>query len=242
MRSLWHGLLLTDDGFYFAASRGLYLLRRDLGVEYVGAPVEAIVGKGTSITGGAVMSTKTQLRWTTSGGIVVYDTLVDAWGKHTGVVAVDIAIYNDLAVYATSGGVVTEVAGSWADSGTPVLVKLTTGWIAPQGPLAWMRAERMHLVGALQSQSTWKMSEWHDGQTNATATQTWAATTSDTGDGNVGSDAQFRVDFGRQLCRSVKVRLEEIDSLGAGIYLHALALIWRPKDVEQKNAAAQQKG
>ena len=238
-----HGLVMDDSGVFFAGPRGIYRMTRAVNAEYIGAQVE---GLSATIYGGAAQSSKTELRWASSAGVLVYNTLVGAWCVHTGFGnPVDVASFNDLAVYAIdSGAAVTEYA-TFADQAgaSPVLMRLKTGQIAPAGPQAWHRFSRVLLTAAVEGSTTWSFVTNRDGITTTDQSYSVTIDTTDTEDGEPGSDATVRLDTLPQRARSIEIELQETSNTATeGLRLFAMTLLWAPWSPEQKVPSASQKG
>ena len=237
-----HGVVADDQGVYHCSVRGIYRLTRGTSSEYVGAPMETL---GGTVTGAAVMTAENEVRFATSVGVYVYNSLLGAWCLHTGFgTPLDVACFADLAVYAPSGSAaLTEVVGSYGDSGTAVLMRLKTGQLAPGGPNAWCRFSRVVLTAQEMDSTTWNFITTRDGMSTVDQSYSITVDSSDTSDGEDTSDATVRMDCLPGRARSLEVELQETTSAPSqGLRLFSMTILWAPWSVEQKVPAAQQKG
>ena len=236
-----HGVVADTAGLYLASARGIYRLTRGGQSEYVGAPIEAYEA---TVYGAAVMTGRTEVRFATSAGVFVFNTLLGQWSRHTGMGTVlDVACYQDLAAYALSGAVpVTETPDAWLDGASPVLVSLTTGHIAPAGPNAWCRLARFLFTGQLLDDCDWTWTIHIDGTQLDPQTVSLHLDDALTPDGSLGSDCTLRIDITQMRGRSVQLVLAETSATDtAGLALTAGALLWAPVTPDAKVPSGQQK-
>ena len=105
---------LVPDGLYFQSAKGVQVLNRySLALEYVGAPPQELINQ-YQITSVQLLPYTQQIRLTVDQGYaVVHDYYVKQWAQHTGIAAVDSAIWQDQYAYLQSNGVVmVETPGS----------------------------------------------------------------------------------------------------------------------------------
>lgn len=145
-------IVLIPNGLMFQSDKGIWLLNRSLGTEYIGYPVEKFTL--TSIVQSAVSIPETnQVRFTMDSGItLMYDYFVGQWGTFTNTPAISSTIFNQLHTYVDSSGrVFQESPGMYLDGSNPVLQGFTTSWINLGRLQAYQRAYQMFLLGTYKS-------------------------------------------------------------------------------------------
>jgi hypothetical protein len=85
----WRSVVLTPVGVMFAASTGIYLLDRSLGVTFIGAKVQDLFSTYPVCVGAALVPGSTQVRFAMQSivnpirsTIIVYDYLLQQWTQH----------------------------------------------------------------------------------------------------------------------------------------------------------------
>jgi hypothetical protein len=143
-----HASILTiPPGLAFKSAKGLYLLDRSLLVTYVGAPVEAY--NGLTITGGQLLSDRTQARFTTKEGPgLAYDYYTKQWSTFTSDNALGNALWQDQYVMLKpSGSVWLEQPGTFLDSGSSYPLLFQTSWQEHAGPQGYQRVRAVQFLG-----------------------------------------------------------------------------------------------
>lgn len=143
-----NSILLMQDGLMFQSDKGIWLLGRGLGTEYIGAPVEdftktALVESAVNVPG------TTQVRFTLDSGItLMYDYFYRQWGVFTNVPGISSTLYQGLHTYVNvAGQVYQETPGKYLDGSVPVLQGFTTSWISAAGLQGFQRAYFLYLLG-----------------------------------------------------------------------------------------------
>lgn len=157
-------VVLGDAGLYFQASngRGIWLLSRQMQLQYIGAQVEAF--NGTTITAAANAPDRHEVRFLASSysagstATLCYDTLLGKWAVWSTVAGVDAGSYGGRWAYLTSGGKLAEenAEGSTAfdiDGSVPSL-SLTLGFYFFAGIAGFLRLRGFELL--------WSASEAHN--------------------------------------------------------------------------------
>lgn len=241
------GIASAAEGLFFVGPRGIHLLSRGTELQYVGAPVEGSLGSGT-VYGCQTMSGQTQVRWAYTGGVLVLDTLTGQWSRHSGLTPTDIALYGDLAVYidGTQTTVTVETPGTYLDGSTAVAQVVELPWLQPAGPLAWIRALHLHLVGTLLDDCLWRLEVYRDGGASVAIQHIdFGLNSTFTDDDALGSSANIRLEVSHDMCRSMKFKLVETfdaDVSTEGMAWSQVSLEWMPRSKVTKQAAARQKG
>lgn len=122
-------IVLTGMGLMFQSDKGIWLLDRNLGTEYVGAPVEAF--NGYTVTSANALPETTMIVFSLEDGpMLMYDYFFNQWQTWEGINAISSCIFEDRHTTLTSGGMVSQQTPEvYLDNGNPVLQSFTTGWI-----------------------------------------------------------------------------------------------------------------
>lgn len=145
-------IVFTPMGLMFQSNKGIWLLSRDLGTEYIGAPVE------TDTIGSLVNSAQTipgtnQVRFTMDSGItLVYDYYYGQWSTFINVPAISSTLYKELHTYIDQfGRVFTETPSIYLDNTSPVLMSFITSWFNLAGLQGYQRFLELYLLGGYLS-------------------------------------------------------------------------------------------
>lgn len=152
----------TPMGVIFQSRRGMELLNRGLGVQYIGASVEDVLASFPDITSAVLVARDSEIRWTcnasngATGVVLVFDYLNKAWfvrkyqdGNTASAPFVDAAMVDGTYTLLTPGGkVYQESTATHLDAGTTwVTMRVRMAWLNPAGPLGWHRVSELHLLG-----------------------------------------------------------------------------------------------
>lgn len=143
-------IVLTPNGLMFQSSKGIWILKRDLSTEYIGAPVEAF--NSIRVQSAVSIPNTNQIRFTLENGIILmYDYYVGQWNTFTGVangLGMSSTLYqNEHTVLNSLGQVFQETPGVYLDGSSPVLMSAQTGWISLAGVQGYERFYEMLLLG-----------------------------------------------------------------------------------------------
>lgn len=141
-------IVFTDAGLMFQSDKGIWLLNRQMGVSYIGFPVEAFT-KDALVTSAVEVPGTTQVRFTLDSGItLMYDYLYQQWGTFNGVPAISSTLYQNLHTFVNSHGkVFQEKPDTYIDGSSPVLMQFTTGWLNLAGIQGYQRIYEFALLG-----------------------------------------------------------------------------------------------
>lgn len=165
-------IALTPQGVIFQSAKGLYLLGRDLSVNYIGAPVEKY--NDIPITSAWLVPGSRRAVFTLSdseqvGNIaLVFDYYVQKWSVWTRYGAVDACIFNG--VYTrllTDGTVLQETVGEYTDENSQVNIKLKTSWLNFAGLSGYQRVWRFIVAGSYKGKHTLMVSVAYDDNPSA---------------------------------------------------------------------------
>ena len=142
-----YSIVLTPQGLMFQSDKGIWLLGRDLGTTYIGAPVEAF--NGDVVNSSLTVPGTNQVRFTlASGQTLMYDYYYQQWGTFINVPAISSTLYQSLHTYINSAGqVFQESQGTYVDGSNPVLMSFTTNWMNLAGIQGYERFYYMLLLG-----------------------------------------------------------------------------------------------
>lgn len=232
-----NSVVLTPQGLMFKSKKGIYLLSRSMELQYIGANVEEF--NALTITSAVVVPEQNQIRFTTlEGNSLVYNYFINQWASfsnHRALSAVGIGF--DYYYLRSDGTLYKEDDSSFTDNGSPINIKLKTGWISLAGIQAFQRVYKILLLGTFKSPHLLRVRVAYD--FNEAFVQEVVIDTSEFIDGlkygehsPYGSDSiyggdgnvhQVRIDLKRQKCQSIKLEIQEMqtdfDNLGEGLSL-----------------------
>jgi hypothetical protein len=258
-----HSIVFTDVGLMFQSDKGIWLLRRDLVTEYIGADVESF--NGNTVLSAVCVPETNQVRFTLdSGDTLMYDYFFKQWGVFQGVPAVSSCIYQDLHTYINAAGTAyQENPGSYTDDGNPVLMSFTTAWLKLAGLQGYQRAYFFYLLGEFLSPHILQLGVAYDYNpaivqnplirpTNYSTPAGSGTSQSPAGQqslaGGPPSLERWRIFLQRQRCQSIQLSLQEFydstigGSPGAGFTMSGIQLIAGIKSGFRPTSAAHSVG
>lgn len=224
-----NSVVTTDAGLFFQSTKGIYLLGRNLSVQYVGAPVEGY--NDLTISSATLVADTNQVRFTTEEGTgLVYDYAAGQWSTFTNYAAVDSDIWDDTFVLLRSDGTVAqEDPTSFTDDGDRIRMRIASGWLNFAGLQGFQRVRRMYVLGEHRGDHQLRVQFAFDGgpfsqEALLDVTSIMALTAygedSPYGSGSPYGGAhplyQFRVDPQTQKCSSIRVLLEDVEDGSPG--------------------------
>jgi len=143
-------VVMVPGGLMFQSEKGIYLLTQALGLEYVGADVEAF--NADRVTAALVVADRNQVLFVTDAGrTLCFDYLFRQWAVWT-FGAADACVWKGQYAYAlASGQVRAETVGFFKDGGALYAMKLETAWIRPDQLQRRIRVRRAHILGDYHS-------------------------------------------------------------------------------------------
>jgi hypothetical protein len=146
--SLPNSIAPIPEGLVFQSDKGIWLLQRNLGTVYLGAPVEEFTTGAQAVSAQIIPGTN-QARFVMNSGIILmYDYFFQQWGSFTGLDAIDSVNYQGLQTLLMSDArVMRELPNSYKDGSNPVLMKLRTAWFALGGIQGFQRAYFVFILG-----------------------------------------------------------------------------------------------
>ncbi len=212
-------------------SKGIWILTRSSGIEYIGAPVEAY--NSSRITSAVVLETQNEVRFTTEDNVcLVYNYQYNQWSTFSNYEA-ESAI-NELNTYLhlkSDGTVNAEIVGQYNDNGQTYKMAIETPWYQFVKVQGFQRIYRWSLLGDFISHHTSRVKIAYDFEPVYNET-VYFNTETGLGTGTYGDDAtygdsavyggtgsqvfQFRSKPRRQKCQSFKLLIEDLDNLTSG--------------------------
>jgi hypothetical protein len=232
-------IVLMPNGIIFQSDKGLWLLQRDLNLQYVGFPVQTYA-TGAKVLSASNVPNTNQVRFILDSGVtLMYDFFVNEWGTFS-INAVSSTIWQGQHTWIASNGYVyKESPGSYLDYQTPVNMSFTTSWFNLAGLQGYQRAYYFYLLGTYISPHTLTLNISYDYSTSVN--QTTVITPFNYN--NSSTLEQYKVHLQRQTCQSLQISLtESYDNsyyptpltAGAGLTLSGLSIAlglkkgWRP--------------
>ncbi len=233
-------VVLTPNGLMFKSSKGIYLLSRSMGIQYVGAPVEEY--NALTITSAKLVSTNNQVRFTTlDGDCLVYNYLLGLWSTFDNHQAKSAEIVGTSYYYVrTDGSLFKENATSFSDNGSPISILIETAWMSVAGLQGFQRAYKMLVLGDYKSSHQLRVraaynfvNAWtHEKILNPVpdvVTGSTYGSVSPYGEesvyGGEASPYQARFDFEKQKCQAIKLQFQDLQTVaGEGLSLSALTM------------------
>lgn len=228
-------VVLTPVGLMFKSRKGIYILTRALGLQYIGADVEDF--NDLTVTSAIVVPSDNQVRFTTSDGeCLVFNYFTQKWATFTNHRALDaITVDSDYYYLRPDGAVYKEADDKFTDHGSSINIALESNWISFGDVQGFQRVRKLFILGTYKSKHKLRVRiayNFKEAFTEEVIIDT-ADFTDDTaygedspyGDpstkayGGSGNVWQARVDLNIQKCQSLKFRIEEIqdDEIGEGL-------------------------
>lgn len=225
-----NSVVLTPDGVMFRSNKGFYLLSRGLGTQFIGAAVEQY--DDVTIASAEVIRLNNQVRFLAKNGrTLIYDYFVQQWSSFSNHMGRSATVLGSNYYYIrTNGDLFKETPGVFTDNGTAIKIRFTTGWLSFARLQGFQRVYKMLFLGKFKSAHRVKVQVAYD--FNESFVQQKIIDTADFdsgatygsespygtgtpygGDGNV---HQFRLDFQRQKCESIKITFEDIQTTDGG--------------------------
>ena len=214
-------VVLMPAGVMFKSEKGIYLLGRDLSVNYIGADVAAY--NTQTVVGATLVSNRNQVRFLLNDNqMLIYDYYMRAWSTRPSWELVDATVFQENYCYLQANGRVMQQSTGFDDAGEFYPLKVQTSWLSFAGISGWQRVKGMMLLGDYRSPHSLKIYVAYD--YDPTPTQVcvinadpfdpgfWGDDTVWGGDdvwGGYYPSYQFRVNFDRQKCSAVQITIQD---------------------------------
>lgn len=235
-------LVLTPLGVMFKSRKGIYLLSRSLGLEYIGAPVEKF--NALTVSSAEVIIDKNQVRFVTRDGeCLVYDYFVNKWATFTNHTGISAVVLNRDYYYVRPDNIIyKEEVSSFTDAGSPIKLRVETDWMNFAGVQGFQRVYKALVLGKFYSKHQVRVrvaynfiDSFIQEKVIDTADFTDATTYGEDSPygepetkpyGGNGNLYQYRVDFKKQKSQSIKISIEDVQNevLGEGMDLSNIRL------------------
>lgn len=209
-------IVVTSIGLMFKTLRGIYLLNRGLGTEYIGAPVERY--NDLTITGSLFLPDFNEVRFfTEEGTTLVFDTFLKQWYTRSDQEVVAATLSQNTPVYVDATAGVWIEGDGYTDDGAAINRVLETGWMSFDQVEGFQRVYKMLIMGEYKSPHELTVEVFTDFN-DALPSQTQIIVPLPD------QPYEYRLFFTRQKTTSVKVRITEtvLAPFGEGMELSAL--------------------
>lgn len=230
-------IVMTPNGLMFQSDKGIWLLGRNLSVQYIGKDVEAF--NSSIVTSALAIPTANQVKFClNTGEVLMYDYFVGQWDTDNGIANVSSTIYKNLHTYIDSTGkTFQETPGKYFDGSTPVVMSFTTGFVDLAGLEGYKRVYRAYMLGTYLTSHNFTLGVAYD--FDSTITQTINVTPDNT---QTNTPEQWQLNFNRQQCQSFQLTFTEIynasaGSTGAGLTVSGFNLVAGVKKSAPQNIA-----
>lgn len=219
------------NGVIFKSSKGFFLLNRSYQTEYIGAPVEDY--NYLTITGATLLADVNEVRFTSLEGItLVYNFYFGLWSAFSNYDGISsCAALGTYCTLRTTGIVRTENTGFFDDDGRRFNMAMETSWLALNQLQGFQRIYALYILGDFVSHCYAKVQVAYDDEQGYNETVYFNTKTglvssdvygsddiygdSETYGDNGGSTVfQFRLKPQRQKCEAIKLRIEDVDTIG----------------------------
>ncbi len=229
-----NSLVLVPNGVMFQSSKGIWLLGRDLSIQYIGKDVEAYNSDTVASAIAAPLTNQVRIHLV-SGVTLMYDYFANQWGTFS-VSGQSATLYNNLHTYVNSSSSVRqETVGAYLDGDTPVQMSWTTGWINMAGLSGYKRIYRGYMLGNYQSGHSFQLGLAYD--YNSSVYQTITVVPQNTIPGSV---EEWQLNFQDQQCQSFQMSFNEYcanSTSGAGLTVSGMNIVAGIKSSWAQNIA-----
>jgi hypothetical protein len=146
-----NSLVNNPNGVMFKSAKGIYMLKRNFTLQYIGDSVEKY--NDERINSATLHGQLNQIRLITSAGrALVYDYYSNRWSTYTNYHAQDSISFRDEYYFIKSDGLVMkETIGAYMDNGQFITMRIKSAWIQISGIQGFERFYKMLLLGTYLS-------------------------------------------------------------------------------------------
>lgn len=209
-------------GLFFQGTKGIELLDPGLQCHYIGAQLEGLT-VGT-ITGAVLMPSFQQVRFSSSSAMYVFDYFHKIWSTYTCVAeAMTLAQGGKCVILgsgSTAGILMIEDAATFTDNGTAFLMKVRLAWVASQE--ARQGSLRFRWVGHLATPAATATVRTQISVNYLSTVSQTIDTTYVSGELNLPTRRQFRLNASSQIASSMQVELDDQSAANASVTFHQI--------------------
>lgn len=142
-----HSIVLMSLGLMFKSAKGIYLLSRQLNVDYIGQGVDAY--NNLTITSGLNLADQNRVIFTTlEGRTLVYDTFFSQWFTFTNQIATNSVLGKNAWYFCDQANVyVVNPAQTYDRNGEAIQSKIKTNWINLANIEGYYRVYYIYILG-----------------------------------------------------------------------------------------------
>jgi hypothetical protein len=146
-----NSLVENPEGIMFKSSKGIYMLKRNFGLQYIGDSVEKY--NGEKITSATLLSTVNEIRMITdSGRALVYNYYSNRWSTFSNIRGLDSLEFKGDYYYVRADGLVyKETKDRYQDNGQFIKMRIKSAWIQIAGVQGFQRLYQLLLLGNYKS-------------------------------------------------------------------------------------------
>ncbi len=146
-----NSLVNNPEGVMFKSLKGIYMIKRNFGLQYIGDSVEKY--NGEVIVSSTLLGTVNQIRLITNAGrALVYDYYCNRWTTFTNIMGLDsIEFKGDYYYVRPDGLVYKEVKNFYQDNGQFIKMRIKSAWIQIGGVQGFERFYQMLILGTYKS-------------------------------------------------------------------------------------------
>jgi hypothetical protein len=217
-----NSIVTTPLGLMFKSAKGIYLLQRNLSVNYVGAPVEKY--NSLTVTSSVLTEDLNEVRfYTREGTTLVYNYFFSKWSVFTNQPCLSAVTYkNTIYWLRTNGELQKETPGVYTENSSFYKPTLITGWLNFAGVQGFQRIYQLKILGKSNGTHKLRVSiayDYDENFHNSTIIDPSLVSTyygeGDYGSGVYGGEEgayQWTVYPEFQKCQAIKIRIEEIET------------------------------
>jgi len=146
-----NSLVENPEGIMFKSAKGIYMLKRNFGLQYIGDSVERY--NNEKITSATLLSTVNQIRMITDAGrALVYDYYCNRWSTFSNIRGLDSIEFKGDYYYVRADGLVyKETKNLYQDNGQFIKMRIKSAWIQIAGVQGFERFYQLMLLGNYKS-------------------------------------------------------------------------------------------
>jgi hypothetical protein len=243
-----NSVVLMPSGLMFKSEKGIFLLDPTLTTSYIGAPIEDY--NDLNVKAATFIPNKNQVMFITSGDALIYNYFSNQWATFTNHQGISATVLNNDLYYIRNNNDVFKSASHFTDNGSFIRLRMETSWMSFAGVQGYQRVYRALLLGKYKSAHKLTMeaaynfidayieSKTVDASDFTTDSVYGESATygSESPYGGTGNQYQFRLDFAKQKCESIRLRITESQDsdYGEGLQMSNILIIVGAKASEFK--------